>query len=1029
MNNNEFFDKIFPDESYSRLKEYFIVNKIFSADDLLHTDALKFYLADSLKTTDINLLADIYKKVFRKKVKSTQVEPISDKKILQTEEAPDRNSINFKENSEPDMQCVKDLDSSQYVPNLDLADETSETVIREYPISPDSESRELDTISPVFHVTIKSLFRRVPRSACLIRACHTHGVYFVMDLDESYFLNAKNYRGVAENSLENLAVVYRKYKEFYLNCLSNYKMTGGILDLNLIPVDYIFLEAAKYTELTGFFHQNNLHTAFDLLTYSFTQKIPNVKVEQRLEAKRLYLDFLEKTQSTSIRCRDIIDIHEDNLRLPIDRAISDIALTKELQFNDIYTLGDLYKRYISAYEFSKVFPFLNAVSRNFISQFSDAFLNLKDSDKNVIIKRGEGFTLDEIAEKIGLTRERIRQIESRVSRNLIVFVESLAANFIDEQYLSFDNDFLFESLQDRDLVAAFKGVCKYSEKYEFVSWNQKYYLKSISSKFVQLSRIVEELVGDGIDIREIEDQLHKKLEEIGLDFLSIDDFYDFLSYRGYHQFGNIWAKNKDRFRLISDVIIKNDFPGGLKLNNEMNEDLSRFIRICKLEYNLNLVEGSPRAICARILRNPNVILWDPGFYIHIENVEFSANVMEEIAAYIETCNDGLQYSKIFKKFESRLLFSSSISNPHALHGVLKFLYPEFKYSLGAVAKHDIDRVPLGRQIGKYIEDKRQPVAIDELMSVFGVPSYAIEQHSFRIDGVLIWGNGLFNSVNNLSFSEAEITFLGNAVRVNIIYPDGYTTIQKVFKYINNENPSFLEEHEIPNRIALFYLLKYYLSSEFNFSKTIHIATKECEIDFLKRNSVIRHFLASQENFTRNEILEVLKRLCWDEENSWDSSFIYSEDVVQISQNNFIFSNKLSIPEDTLKLISNVITDYLDTSKYLNIDNFLEYDRLPELEWDWDGFLLKSIILKYEPKLPFRIIETEIRSSNYCRSFIVSNDIEADGYVDLVRWVLHQEGKTKISEGVLASFLRTRNLLFADNIPKELMNSDILKPEN
>lgn len=1029
MNSNEFFDKIFPDESCSRLKEYFIANKIFSADDLRHTDVLKFYLADSLKTTDIYLLADIYKKVFRKKVKSTQVEPTSDKKILQTEEAPDRKSINSKENSEPGMQSAKDFDSSQDVPTLDLAGETSETVIREYPISSDSKSRELDNISPVFHVTIKSLFRRVPRAAGLINVCSAKGLYYVMDLDESHFVNPEDYRGVSENSLSDLASVYRKYKEFYLNCLSNFQMTEGILNLNLIPVDYIFLKSAKCRELTDYFHQNNFNTAFDLLTYSFTQKIPNVKVEQRIEAKKLYLDFLEKTQSTLIRCCDIIDIHEDNLRLPIDRAISDIVLTKELQLKDIYTLGDLYKRDISAYEFNKVFPFLKAVSRDFILQFSDAFQALQNSDKNVIVKRGEGYTLEEIGETLGgITRERIRQIENRVSRSLIGFVEALAVNFIDKQYLSFDNDFLFESLQDKDLVAAFKGICKYSDKFEFVSWSQKYYPKSVSSRFVQLCRIVEELVGDGIDIREIEDLLHKKLEEVELDFLRIDDFYDFLSYRGYHQFGNIWAKNKNGFRLASDVIIKNDFPGGLKLNNEMNEDLSRFIRICKSVYNLNL-KDSPRAICARILRNPNVILWDKGFYIHIENVDFSDTLMEEIAAHIETSNEGLQYSFLFKQFESKLLFSSSISNPNALHGVLKFLFPEFKYSLGAVVKQGIERVPLGRQIEKYIEEKRQPVTIDELMSVFGVPSYTIEQHSSRFDSVLSWGNGLFNSVNNLRFSESEIAFFGDAIRYNILDPDGYTTIHKIFKYINLENPTLLIEHEISNHTALFYLLKYYFSGEYIFSNAIHITTKSCKIGVLKRNSVIMYFLKANNTFTRKDILAVLKKLNWDEEPGWDSSFINSEEVIQISQNEFTLSSKIKIPDVTLEIIGDRINDFLYSYKYLNIDSIMEYDKFPEVEWNWNGFLLRAIVLKYESKLLFRIIEPEIRSSSNCRAFIVSNDIEVDDYVSLVKWVLKQEGKTKISEGMLVSFLRSKNLLFADRVPKELLNSDVLKPEN
>ena len=108
---------------------------------------------------------------------------------------------------------------------------------------------------------------------------------------------------------------------------------------------------------------------------------------------------------------------------------------------------------------------------------------------------------------------------------------------------------------------------------------------------------------------------------------------------------------------------------------------------------------------------------------------------------------------------------------------------------------------------------------------------------------------------------------------------------------------------------------------------------------------------------------------------------------------------------------------------------MEYDKFPEVEWNWNGFLLRAIVLKYESKLLFRIIEPEIRSSSNCRAFIVSNDIEVDDYVSLVKWVLKQEGKTKISEGMLVSFLRSKNLLFADRVPKELLNSDLLKPEN
>jgi hypothetical protein len=190
-----------------------------------------------------------------------------------------------------------------------------------------------------------------------------------------------------------------------------------------------------------------------------------------------------------------------------------------------------------------------------------------------------------------------------------------------------------------------------------------------------------------------------------------------------------------------------------------------------------------------------------------------------------------------------------------------------------------------------------------------------------------------------------------------------------------------------------------------------------------------YFLKANNTFTRKDILAVLKKLNWDEEPGWDSSFINSEEVIQISQNEFTLSSKIKIPDVTLEIIGDRINDFLYSYKYLNIDSIMEYDKFPEVEWNWNGFLLRAIVLKYESKLLFRIIEPEIRSSSNCRAFIVSNDIEVDDYVSLVKWVLKQEGKTKISEGMLVSFLRSKNLLFADRVPKELLNSDVLKPEN
>lgn len=108
---------------------------------------------------------------------------------------------------------------------------------------------------------------------------------------------------------------------------------------------------------------------------------------------------------------------------------------------------------------------------------------------------------------------------------------------------------------------------------------------------------------------------------------------------------------------------------------------------------------------------------------------------------------------------------------------------------------------------------------------------------------------------------------------------------------------------------------------------------------------------------------------------------------------------------------------------LPIINFDEWELLPDIEYEWNRFLLHAIIDKMSNKL--RVIETRTTDRRYERGIVVYADSEFVEYSEIVVHCLKENGYTTISEAQMLSFLIVNGLTYK-MIPKELYNANKIK---
>ena len=401
---------------------------------------------------------------------------------------------------------------------------------------------------------------------------------------------------------------------------------------------------------------------------------------------------------------------------------------------------------------------------------NESFELLKPNAKEVLFNRNgiycEPKTLEEVGEIFGVTRERIRQIESKSLGKIKKFLSSSG-------YLDVVNSMTTQLLDNIGSVYKIRNI-----------EGMKNYLKLIN-KIGGFNFIIDEeffwvsLKENWQD--EIRERLFNTLErdnkfigaislfkdyfcEILKEYLNVDTEFQIENFNSIvedfmqdftHNY-LIRVDNEENFKVARNKIRSNS--GKITTDNRNEEIIALFEKMypngvhlpidkdALLKANLKpLLDSIPykmsiRTLSDGVLKNaPNVILWDKGLYIHVNNINIKWSVVDDVINEILSEFDrGLGHfsiKKIYDKRNEEMQFAG-IPNPDALIGLITYknnprighrkleVFDTFDDIPDDLSKTEI--------IENYLKDKGDWVSVRDMQKYFcdevGWEDYQIEQY-------------------------------------------------------------------------------------------------------------------------------------------------------------------------------------------------------------------------------------------------------------------------------------------------------------
>ena len=802
----------------------------------------------------------------------------------------------------------------------------------------------------------------------------------------------------------------------------------------------------------------NIHTINELIEFLKYNDIANIK-----NIGKKTINEIEKLVDIFLRGEEILcennmydtrecifkNLNPENEYIEIEGVIA-LGLSKKyvsiLKNNGINTLGDLkevsilkFNRLIGKRNNEKLFvlaKLLELPTKDVLKEF--LVRNEEDRIYKFFLKRAKGETLQEIAnnpEDIQcntLTRERVRQLEKNFFEKINSFVKCILTLLKKEKnYISIQDILDIYDNDDYNMILLY--CCKLLDDYEYLDFADIIIeRKETGSEEDRLSDLVEDFIGDGIDLYENIEELENILNTNEFEYIGIDEFINFLNKYNYHFYGDYVVKNKPGYAILCRNIVNEYFPNGIKLNqndNESEEELEKLRNLLLSKYGNVKLPNSDRALSSSLSRV--MVSCGRGKVIPEKKIYVDVDVIKDIKKYIDkNPSNKIFYTEIFSKFQGILNATSNVNNYYFLHGVLMLYYPEeYNYKRDYLIKNDIDNLEntslkINERIREFIIKKGRPVHKNELKQEFRGFSDIMLLYPILADPYLFkWEYNYYSCKDLLHFDENDINLLRRIIE-NIMNDNrGYCSDTMLYNSTLKNKCSFLEKNNIKSPMNLFYVANHLFYDEYDFRRP-HICKKGIFENISVKNIAL-YLLNNPEEFSYQEYSKIVDKMKWSIVTSGMVLSNLEEEYYRISKDKYIKKSNFYISNQDLEQIRSVIINKLE-DEILPLAVFDDFEDLPEIEYEWNEFILCTILDNmYED---IKIITPLINDRRYQKGIVTLKTSGLNSYAEVVAHVMISNNILELSESQFLSFLIIHGLS-KKAIPKELSTSEYIKFEN
>lgn len=596
-------------------------------------------------------------------------------------------------------------------------------------------------------------------------------------------------------------------------------------------------------------------------------------------------------------------------------------------------------------EFEKFFQWLKKLNIELIASeiFSeDALMGTYKVDKELKDKywvalemRADGATLESVGTLIDATRERVRQIEKKYTRNFSVYYKNSEYDLIEVIYAlrGGDNVLNFEEVKavigeryakllwlvlSKELLDC--DLYKYSKSY-----NAIVFTSDANEERSKLQRAL-----NAVPDYFFKDELDDILDGIVAQFDVHKELIKMDVLEQYRLYGKMYSRNALTVAFTCSYVLKERFPSGFKTADE-NE--ARRFQTYLVEFFGEKGKMTARALDAKV--GEIGVLCDRGKYIHPSYVSVDKWLIDEINAYIENSpKNVLTYAELYDAHR-HIFEGTQIVNRFILQGVLKLYGCNFTMTRDYVTKES------GRSLTDEFDEFAKELGIfhkNDFFAAFPAMSDAnLGMLIGRCPTVFGIDNGMYMHSSVLNLYESDYVEIREYLeRVCSLAPVNSRFLFDEFSY---KFVDFMVRNEVNSHTKLFGILFYMFAKEYNFSRP-YISKGQGE---LTNKSVILHHFGGADTITIEEAINI----CVKNGIRYFSSGMLirnvSPEYIRIDENVLMRRELTGINDDVLLEVATQVVEKIETNGYCASSTFNDFLFFPTINIEWNPYLLESVM--------------------------------------------------------------------------------------
>lgn len=640
---------------------------------------------------------------------------------------------------------------------------------------------------------------------------------------------------------------------------------------------------------------------------------------------------------------------------------------------------------------------LNFNMRDYAQKIVPALFK-NERELEIVCRRAEGATLEQVGKEFGVTRERVRQMESKPIvrfnnrradwKKFFYFIHVLT----DEKFLlTLDDMEKFMDAEDAKIIyfLAYKTDLR-SDIFHFDKERNAFVFNN-GTAFDE-AELVENLP-DVMDEKAFDETIvnlaYEKIISTDLVRASLDKFYN--------RSGKIFHRVRLTLTFECGYVLKERFPNGYKIGEEIS--YQRFMRYLQEIFD----EKTPltqRNVDAKI--GTIGFLCDRGKYIHPDFVHISPEIMERVKNFIDNSDrTAIFYKEIFESLKS-IFDGTQITNHYFLQGAIKFY--KFPYTLRKDYLTKSDEFDMGKEFDSFVAERGEVSAQEIKENFISFKDFNIAFLAGRCPEIIRTGDGTLIHATHLNLYEEDFEPIKNFLRQNCSTP---INSRILFDLFFERFADFMTRNEIQNHNKLFGVLQYMFRDDFNFSRP-YIST--ADIKDINNKKFLLRLLESTEEIE----IEDLIGICEENGIHYVSRNYLIEslrpDFIRVDEFTLMRPESIGVTDEIISMVIESIQSAIERNGGWQVaQTFEDYEWLPQLETTWNSFLLESVILLAD-NAPCRL-KIPSTSTNFSSTIFLSEEFAGDDFQSFIKKILSAEHEKEPfrSEKEIFTWLKSQGL--------------------